>query len=117
MTSDPSSRWYFDFLRRQGQNICGFEAPVFDVLADVTPQLAVMRLGADAVSHDVTLLFLGAVEQLEAIEARPGVALVGIELDGAREPLASLRQLTLSPEQPGDKNSVKTQCSCDWTVD
>ena len=117
MTSNPSSRWYFDLLRRQGQNICGFEAPVFDVLADVTPQLAVMRLGADAVSHDVTLLFLGAVKQLEAIEARPGVALVGIELDGAREPLASLRQLALSPEQPGDTNGVKIQYSRYWTLD
>merc|ERR1719499_317133 len=95
-----SSRRYLHLARGFHQEELDALPPVLDVLGVLAPHLSVLGLRGDAALLDVLLLLLAAVAQLELVEVDPGVAHVGVELDGAGEPLAALLHLPLGPEEP-----------------
>ena len=94
-----SSRRYLHLARGLHQEELDALPPVLDVLGVLAPHLAVLGLRGDAALLDVLLLLLAAVAQLKLVEVDPGVAHVGVELDGAGEPLAALLHLPLRPEE------------------
>ena len=96
----PLSDGHRQLFGRQSEDLLGLEPPVSDVLADLTPGGPVARLGGHAPLHHLTLLLLRAVLLLKLQVVGPRVAQVRLHLQRPVEPVTSLLQLPLGPEQP-----------------
>lgn len=70
---------YVELIHNASEDLWGLEAPVLDMLTDVAPCFAVLRLSGDTALLRFLLLIFGAVNQLEFVEVRPGVSEVGID--------------------------------------